>query len=326
MLSILIPTYNRAQYLARNLQGLCACISEHGLQDEVSIVVSNNASPDDTIDTVQKVKEHWREVRLELVTLPENIGSVRNVLSLLHGATTPYILFLGDDDYLRERYLLRIVDLVREGRVHLAVPSNEAVSLEGEPLGYSRDVSLPERKFEAGFAACRHLAWRGHQMSGLLFRRADLAERCRRLQIENMYLFIYLVAASALSGPSAHLTADPVRVSVPTQQAKGWSYGDDGMLGEVFVNFARLEGISGIQRSRLEMHFLWAQYWRYAMYLKLGPWAFLRCLFRIVAGPWTSMPTRLLFPMALPFLLPLKAAILALNGELLATLRRKVDI
>ncbi|MGV3592789.1 MAG: hypothetical protein ACO1PZ_13965, partial [Gammaproteobacteria bacterium] len=68
------------------------------------------------------------------------------------------------------------------------------------------------------------------------------------------------------------------------------------------------------------------QYWRYAMYLKVGLPAFCRCLWRIVAGTWTSPLTRVLFPLSLPLLLPLKAVMLAVDGELGTTLKRKVEI
>ena len=74
------------------------------------------------------------------------------------------------------------------------------------------------------------------------------------------------------------------------------------------------------------MQFLWVQYWRYAMYPRLGLPAFSRCLWKIVSGRSTSPLTRVLFPLVLPLLLPLKSVMLAVKGELGATLKRKVDI
>lgn len=325
-LTILIPTYNRAVYLQRNLQQLCTYISRNHLEQEVGILVSNNLSPDDTIVAVAGVQAAWPGVELALINQPVNIGSVRNVLFLLGAATTEHILYVGDDDYLDERYLLHVMELVRAGPIALIVPSNIAITVDGDPVGYGRDVGLPERKMEPGLRSCLYFAWRGHQMSGLVFRREGLMDMCRRHHIENMYLFIYLVAVSALRGVAIHLTAHPVKVSTPTQQAKGWSYGDDGLLGDVFANFAHLDGIGWTGRSALEMKFLWVQYWRYAMYLKVGLPAFCRCLWRIVTGTWTSPLTRVLFPLSLPLLLPLKAVMLAVDGELGTTLKRKVEI
>jgi abequosyltransferase len=326
MLTILIPTYNRAVYLKKNLLQLCTFVSRNGLTEEVGILVSNNLSPDHTIESVIQVQNTYPSVTLKLVNQSENIGSVRNVLFLLGAADTKYVLYTGDDDYLEEGFLLNVVSLVREGQITLGVPSNMAVSLEGKPLGYGRDNDLPERRLEKGFRSCLFFAWRGHQMSGLLFRREGLMDLCRKYQIENMYLFIYLVAVSALNGPAVHLTSNPVKVSTPTQQAKGWSYGDDGFVNEVFINFARLEGIGLIGRCALEMKFLWVQYWRYAMYLKVGLLAFFRCNWKIMTGPSTSPLTRVLFPLTLPLLLPLKAVMLGLKGELGTVLKRKVDI
>ncbi|MGV3591050.1 MAG: glycosyltransferase family 2 protein, partial [Gammaproteobacteria bacterium] len=304
-LTILIPTYNRAVYLQRNLQQLCTYIARNHLEREVGILVSNNLSPDDTIGAVAGVQVAWPDVELALVNQTVNIGSVRNVLFLLGAATTEYILYVGDDDYLDEAFLLRVMELLRTEPIAVIVPSNVAITIDGDPVGYGRDVGLPERKMEPGLRSCLYFAWRGHQMSGLVFRREGLMDMCRRHHIDNMYLFIYLVAVSALRGVAVHLTAHPVKVSTPTQQAKGWSYGDDGLLGDVFANFAHLDGIGWTGRSALEMKFLWVQYWRYAMYLKVGLPAFCRCLWRIVAGTWTSPLTRVLFPLSLPLLLPL---------------------
>ncbi len=326
MLTILIPTYNRAAFLKQNLQQLCTDIARNHLEAEVGILVSNNVSPDNTIAAVAAVQGAWPGVRLTLVNQAENIGSVRNVLFLLGAADSDYVLYTGDDDYLHEDFLLKVVSLAREGQISLAVPSNVAVTVVGELVGYGRDINLPERRLEQGFLSCLFFAWRGHQMSGLLFRREGLMELCRKHAIENMYLFIYLVAVSALRGPAVHLTANPVKVSTPAQQAKGWSYGDDGMMGEVFINFARLDGVGLAGRCALEMKFLWVQYWRYAMYLKVGLPAFFRCIGKITTGPSTSPLTRVLFPLTLPLLLPLKGLMLAQKGELFATLKRKVDI
>lgn len=325
-LTVLIPTYNRAVYLQRNLRQLCTYVSRNGLEREVGVLVSNNQSPDDTVSAVAEVQRAWPGVSLSLVNQPRNIGSVRNVLFLLDAADTEYVLYVGDDDYIEEQFLLRVMDLIATRSVSLVVPSNVAITLEGEPVGYGRDVGLPERAMQPGLSSCLYFAWRGHQMSGLVFRREGLMDLCRRHQINNMYLFIYLVAVSALRGEAVHLTAYPVKVSTPTQHAKGWSYGNDGLLGDVFANFAHLDGVGLVARCALEMKFLWVQYWRYAMYLKVGLPAFFRCLWRIVCGPWTSPITRILFPLSLPLLLPLKAVMLAINGELGTTLKRKVEI
>jgi hypothetical protein len=74
------------------------------------------------------------------------------------------------------------------------------------------------------------------------------------------------------------------------------------------------------------MKFLWVQYWRYAMYLKVSTPAFFRCIWKITSGPSTSLLTRILFPLALPLLLPLKAVMLGIKGELGIILKREVDI
>ncbi|MDO9454436.1 MAG: glycosyltransferase family 2 protein [Stagnimonas sp.] len=107
-LSICIPTYNRSAMLETLLVSLAAQISASGRADDIELMVSDNASPDDTQVIVAKYEgaiRYWRNA--------ENIGPDANFLKLFGEATGNYIWLPGDDDTVRGdtlSYILKMID------------------------------------------------------------------------------------------------------------------------------------------------------------------------------------------------------------------------
>lgn len=96
LLTIAIPTFNRAPKLARLLEWLERELCTYDLTDRVSVLVSNNASPDDTAAVLEKAA-HGR-MHLQYYIQPENLLFDGNILFLYQHMDTPYLWFLGDDD------------------------------------------------------------------------------------------------------------------------------------------------------------------------------------------------------------------------------------
>lgn len=325
ILSILIPTYNNITCLNNNYNQLCENIYNSDLSDKVKIIISNNNSTDGTFEFLENMQNN-NKIVCEIHQQCENIGAVKNVLFLLNHATTDYILFLGDDDFLHPEYLTKVISSIKNKTVSAIIPSNKGISETGEETGFSRDINLNSSYSNAGFETCLNHSWRGHQLSGLVFKRSNLYKLCIQHKISNKYLFIFLVSYSALQGNVYHLTEYPVLVTRPPQKTKGWSYGNDGLVSDIFDNYSKLPYITSIQRSKLELKILDDQYWRYMMYLKLGVGSFIKTIMAITFGKNTSIITRILFPVLLPYFLIKRSIILLLNGELHRTLTRPVDI
>lgn len=99
LLTIAIPTYNRSVHLetclGRILEEIDALPQER--RSLVCVYVSDNCSPDDTPDVIQRyqrlIEAPFRSVRNE-----SNIGADRNVAQCYASAETPYAWVLGDDD------------------------------------------------------------------------------------------------------------------------------------------------------------------------------------------------------------------------------------
>lgn len=98
VLSICIPTYNRAELLRSALWALAPQIQR--TQGRVEVIVSDNCSTDHTPEVVNWARQHMpvRYHRNE-----ENIGATRNVLYLTnHLAQGEFGWVLGDDDLVLE--------------------------------------------------------------------------------------------------------------------------------------------------------------------------------------------------------------------------------
>ena len=83
LLSIFIPTYNRSKYLKRSLDSII--IQDEFLDGRVEIVISDNASTDDTEEVVKPYLEKYTNIYYSKNT--ENVRDKNNptVLSKAHG-------------------------------------------------------------------------------------------------------------------------------------------------------------------------------------------------------------------------------------------------
>ncbi len=97
-LSIVIPTYNRADKLLRLLRNIEVELSDYNLIDQIQVLVSDNASSDDTQLKVASFSSV--EYRLSYFRQEENIGFDGNVRFLYEIAQTDYVWFFSDDDIL----------------------------------------------------------------------------------------------------------------------------------------------------------------------------------------------------------------------------------
>lgn len=97
LVTIGIPTYNRAQALERAARSALA-------QDypNLEVVVADNASPDDTPATLARLAE---DPRLRFERQPENLGHARNFAHVFAMARGELFMWLSDDDWLDPGYV-----------------------------------------------------------------------------------------------------------------------------------------------------------------------------------------------------------------------------
>ena len=100
LLSICIPTYNRCQYLKKNLDYFVA----HNSGD-IEIIICDNASSDETAHVVTDVIESNCLDNFTYIRNEFNIGPDANFKKVLSMSKGTYTLLLGDDDFLNDSFL-----------------------------------------------------------------------------------------------------------------------------------------------------------------------------------------------------------------------------
>ena len=117
LLSFCIPTFNRSESLNRLVRSILACHT-----DEIEVIVSNNASPDNTLDVLGQLSDN----RLKVYSNIENCGALFNMLRALSLGTGKYVIYCTDQDYFLADQLSEFLELLR---------SKSKVSCEGEASG-----------------------------------------------------------------------------------------------------------------------------------------------------------------------------------------------
>lgn len=301
-LSILIPTYNRDIYVEKNIKMLSSYIIKNKLENDIEIIVSNNNSLDLTKKILERLNEDIKF--LKIYNQKENIGLEKNAIFTLEKSDSLYSMFLGDDDYIEENFLLHALEILEENKeVGLIIPNFYPISINGEKIGKSRDFKLKNQFYKKGFKSCLKNSWRGHQMSGIIFKTEKVYEEYEKCNVSNIYPFIYIVSYSLLNYKSYHMIDYPVKVTQIGQDKKDWNYGKDGLISEIFDNYKKLKNINIFQRFILEINILIKQNWRYLVYKKKFPIA----VVEILKHKNTSILSKIIFPFVLIWVLFIKA-------------------
>lgn len=112
LLTIGIPTFNGARRIGHTLESVLKQLPKE-LESQVDILVSDNASTDDTSAIIQAFQAR-HSVRITYSKNNENLGYDRNVDMLFKKASGKYVWMLGDDDVLREGALQRVLALLKQ--------------------------------------------------------------------------------------------------------------------------------------------------------------------------------------------------------------------
>ena len=109
LLTIAIPTYNGAKTIANMLEILLPQCDER-----VEVLISDNASTDNTKLIIDKYIEKYENIRY--VRNVKNIGPDSNYLQCMKISKGKYTLLLSDDDILIEEKLCIILDFLQNNK------------------------------------------------------------------------------------------------------------------------------------------------------------------------------------------------------------------
>jgi abequosyltransferase len=127
LLTLAVPTYDRSQYLATFLNAIAPQLAG---ESRVELLISDNASPDDTAALVRMYQAKGLSIRY--IRNETNVGADRNILQCFEQAAGKYVWICGDDD---------VVEPFGLGRILLHLESHQEYDL----------VSLRARGFRGAY-------------------------------------------------------------------------------------------------------------------------------------------------------------------------------
>ena len=104
LLSICIPSYNKSEWLAFTANDILEQIKAFG--EEVELVISDNASEDDTQERLRPLKGN---AQLSVHRNAENVGANKNFFKCAELARGAFVWMIGNDDLIREGAIKRIL-------------------------------------------------------------------------------------------------------------------------------------------------------------------------------------------------------------------------
>lgn len=250
LIDILIPTYNRAVDTVKNLETLQFQIRKDNLWNQVRVIISDNCSPDTTEQDVAAFCTQ-KDSRFQVLYFrtTENIGLEPNAVNVLSKAESPYVLFLGDDDFLAEDYLSFCIEqLEKKNNLGCIVPGLLSFYADGTEKD-GRPAAFKYKELEAGYSTVWEHSHLGHQMSGVVCKRAGLLEEyLAQDKYRNPYLFLYFVANRMLQYPSIYAPGFKTRINC--FNLKDWGYNKVGLLDEVYKCYCALGKTIAPQKLR----------------------------------------------------------------------------
>ena len=103
MVTIGIPTYNRAKWLRESIASVLSQSYEN-----FRLLICDNASEDETREVVESISDP----RLDYMRSDRNLGMIGNYSRVIQLADTDSLVLLSDDDVLYPDYLDSVVDVL----------------------------------------------------------------------------------------------------------------------------------------------------------------------------------------------------------------------
>lgn len=155
LLSVTIPTWNRSQFLKKMVLSVTTQAERYGLVSDVEVVISDNASTDDTPSVVADLQAQT-PVRINYHRNDVNLGAIKNIVKTLELSCGHYWMLYGDDDLMVDGALPLILNALRgHPEATLFIFEQEGGIIKLSPTGGPALLSIAE-------AARQHLYYIGN--------------------------------------------------------------------------------------------------------------------------------------------------------------------
>jgi abequosyltransferase len=206
ILTIAIPTYNRAELLDKQLAWLAESIK--GFESECEIIVSDNCSEDHTQEVIKKWQNYLTNANFFSNRNSKNIGVMKNIAYCINAATSKYVWTISDDDKIGNEtvsYLLRSLNADPELTL-LILNFSCRHEVTGELL-YQRCYEIEKEEIrsdgKAVFELCIQENRSGVQLMSAQVYKTELAKRALKQWsdgVNNLDYQVYLTGFCAFHG------------------------------------------------------------------------------------------------------------------------------
>ncbi|BAY44360.1 family 2 glycosyl transferase [Scytonema sp. HK-05] len=112
LLTIAIPTFNRSEFLNKQLAWLAEVVK--GFESECEIFISDNCSTDNTQEVIKNWQETLSNIKVKYNRNSQNIGLMRNFSHCLQAATSKYVWVIADDHTIQQKTLAYVVQNLKD--------------------------------------------------------------------------------------------------------------------------------------------------------------------------------------------------------------------
>ncbi len=150
ILSIIIPTYNRAKLLVGCLESILMQLNNHDLNKKVEIILSDNASSDNTKDTIKNFSKKFPFIHYFRNRI--NVGGDINLFLGSSHAKGRYIWFFSDDDAHMEYSIKTVLGIISRYAPDVALVNMDLYSkdmktiLDRNLFRNSKDIYVKTKK------------------------------------------------------------------------------------------------------------------------------------------------------------------------------------
>ena len=141
LLTIAIPTFNRAEFLEKQLIWLLKAVK--GFESECEIIISDNFSTDNTQQVIEQSEHIFKNTILKSIKQNQNIGLMPNLAYCINAATSKYVWVIGDDDPIQENALAYVVsNLKTRPDISLLILNFSCLYVGSNQLAYERCFNI----------------------------------------------------------------------------------------------------------------------------------------------------------------------------------------
>lgn len=209
LISICIPTYNRAQYLGETLESLIPQVGAG-----VELIVYDTGSTDGTPQMMERYTQRLPSLRF--FSWPIKLGFDETALRLVRECRGEYVWLFGSDDLLKPGAVEVVRRAIQESSIKPALIylNHEVVDHEGRLLIASNIGRANDRRFLNGRSCVAWLGLHLGYISACLFRKPDLAGiKAAREFVGTLWMGLHFNLASVSNAAPALYLGRPFVIS-----------------------------------------------------------------------------------------------------------------